>query len=85
MDVGVSGAPEVADPRWILGNISSPKERCCSGTAAQGGGGVTIRGGVPEPWGCGTEGCGQWARWGGLGLDWVISEVFSNLNDSMVL
>ena len=27
-------------------------------------GGVTIPGGVPEPWGCGTEGRGQWARWG---------------------
>ena len=26
--------------------------------AAQGGGGVTISGGVPEPWRCGTEGCG---------------------------
>ena len=25
--------------------------------------GVTIPGGVPEPWGCGTEGRGQWA-WG---------------------
>ena len=34
-----------------------------------GSGGVTAPGGVPEPWGCGTEGCGQWARWGGLGLD----------------
>ena len=66
----------------MLGNISSHKEQCCSGTAAQGGGGVTIPGGVPEPWGSGTEGCGQWARWGGLGLDLVILEVFSNLNDS---
>ena len=34
---------------------------------------------------CGTEGRGQWARWGGLGLDWLILEVFSNLNDSVVL
>ena len=40
--------------------------------AAQGGGGVTIPEGVPEPWGCGTEGRGQWARWGGLGLDLVV-------------
>ena len=54
---------------WRLGNISTPKEQCCSGTAAQGGGGVTISGGVQGTWGCGTEGCGQWARWGGLGLD----------------
>ena len=37
--------------------------------------------GCSEPWRCGTEGCGQWARWGGLG----ISEAFSSLNDSMVL
>ena len=54
---------------WILGNISPPKEQYCSGTAAQGGGGVTVPGGAPELWGCGTEGRGQWARWGGLGLD----------------
>ena len=52
---------------------------------AHGGGGVTVPGAVPEPWGCGTEGRGQWARWGGLGLDWLILEVFSNLNDSVVL
>jgi len=26
--------------------------------AAQGGGGVTVSGGVQEPCGCGTEGCG---------------------------
>ena len=41
----------------------------------QGGGGVPIPGGAPEPWRCGAWGRGQWARWGGLG----ISEVFSNL------
>ena len=70
---------------WILGNISSQKEQCCSGTAAHGGGGVTIPGGVPEPWGCGTEGRGQWAWWGGLGLGLGILEVFSYLSDSMVL
>ena len=28
----------------------------CSGTAAQGGDAVTVPGGVPELWGCGTEG-----------------------------
>ena len=68
-----------------IGKISSPKEQCCSGTAAQGGGGVTIPGGVAKPWECGPEGRGQWARWGGLGLDFGISEVFSNLNDSVIL
>ena len=39
----------------MLGKISSQEERCCSGTAAQGGGAVTVPGGVPEPCGCGTE------------------------------
>ena len=31
---------------------------------------VTVPGGVAVPWGCGTEGCGQWAQWGwgGVGL-----------------
>ena len=35
---------------------------------AQGGGGVTVCGGVPELWRCGTAGRSQWARWGELGL-----------------
>jgi len=30
-------------------------------------GGVTIPGGAPELWGCGTEGWGRWARGGGVG------------------
>ena len=55
------------------------------GTAAQGGGGVTIRGGVPEPWRCGTEGCAQCACWGGLGLDLGALGIFSDLNDSVNL
>ena len=37
--------------------------------AAQGGGGVTVPGGVPEPCGCGTEGRGQWAWCDGLTWD----------------
>ena len=39
--------------------------------AAQGGGAVTIPGGVQETWRFGTEGCGQWAWWGwaGVGFD----------------
>ena len=57
---------------------------CSIGTAAQGDGGVTIPGGVPEQWGCGTEGRGQWARWSGLGLDLGILEVFSNVHDSII-
>ena len=40
----------------VLQKNSSLKEQWCSGTAAQGGGGVTGPGGVPHPWGCGTEG-----------------------------
>ena len=36
-------------------------------------------------WRRGTEGRGQWAWWGGLGLDLVILEVFSNPNDSMII
>ena len=48
-------------------------------------GGVTIPGGVPEPWGCGTEGRGLWAWSGGLGLGLGVSEVFSNMSDSMSL
>ena len=54
--------------------------------AAQGGGGFTIPGGVQEPRGCGTEGCGLMGMvvtcwW----LDLTILEVFSNLNISMIL
>ena len=47
------------------------------------GGGVTIPGGVPGPWRCGTEGRGQRAWWDGLGLGTL--ELFSNLKDSMIL
>jgi len=31
--------------------------------AAQGGGGVTVPGGIQELWRCGTERHGQWAYW----------------------
>ena len=47
--------------------------------------GVPIPGGVPELRRCGTEGCGQWARRGGLGLGLGISEGFSNPSDSVIL
>ena len=39
---------------------------------------VTTLGGVQELWSCGTEGHGA----GGLWSDWMILEVFSDLNDS---
>jgi len=54
--------------------------------AAQGCGGVTVPRSVPELWRCGTEGYGLWPVLGmGWWLDLVILEVFSNLNDSMIL
>jgi len=43
---------------WILGTISSQKEMVRQWHSCTGSGGVTIPGGVPELWGCGTEGCG---------------------------
>jgi len=46
-----------------------------------GSGGVTVPGGAPELWGCGTEGGGY--GHGGMGLG--ILEVFSNLIDPMIL
>ena len=53
--------------------------------AAQGGGGVTIPGGVQEMCRCDTKEHGQWATLvvGGW-LDQMILKVFSNLNDSMI-
>ena len=39
---------------WVLGRASQ-KEWCCSGTAAQGGGGVTVPGGVQETQRCVTK------------------------------
>lgn len=41
-------------------------------------GGVTIPGG-------GTEGHGLWACRHGLGLDWMILDVLSSLNNSVIL
>ena len=49
--------------------------------AAQGGGGLTVPGGAPELWRCGTEGHGLWAWWDEL----VTLEVFSNLYDPIIL
>jgi len=48
---------------------------------AQGGGEVTIPGGVQEMWRRGTEGCGQWAWRGWMDLGTI--EIFSHLYDSM--
>ena len=46
----------------------------------KGSGGVPIPGGVPEPWGCGTEGRGQWAWWGWAGVGLVdLSGLFTFL------
>ena len=45
--------------------------------------GFAVPASVPEWWRCGTEGCGQWAQWGGLRLG--IMKVFSSWNDCMDL
>ena len=63
---------------WMLGNISSPKEWSGTGTGCPG---ITVPGGVPD-WQLGTWLVG---RIGGSGLNWLILQVFSNLNDSMPL
>jgi len=61
--------------------VLEQKAHGCPGRA-----GVTTAGGVPQPWRCGTEGCGQWATLvGGGRLDWMISEVFSNPDDCRAL
>ena len=66
-----------------MGNISSLKEQCCSGTAAHGV--------VGSPSLEVSQSCGDVALrdvgsgHGGGGLGWGILEVFSNLNDSVIL
>ena len=52
----------------------------CPGSAV-----LTNPGGVPELWGCGTEGRGDGHGENGLGLDQISLEVFPSLNDSTVL
>ena len=65
----------------ILGDIYSHKEQCCSGTAAQGGGGITILGEVQ----CGALRDVISGHGGvGLGLSLGILEVFSNLNSMII-
>ena len=55
----------------MLGKNFLPKSSAAVAQAAQGGGGVTIPGGVPELCGCGTEECGYGHGGDGLrlGLD----------------
>lgn len=55
---------------WMLGAVSL--EGCWHGCPGRGG--VTVTGGAPELWRCGT-----WGRRGGSGLDWSIREVCSHL------
>ena len=52
--------------------------------AAQGGGGVAVPGDVQELWRCSTEDTVSWHGGYGLVLDLMISDVLSNLNDSMI-
>jgi len=67
---------------WLLGKAASQKEWCCSGTDAQGGGAVTVPAGVQncEDVALRDEVSGH----GGLRLDYVISEVFLSLNNSVL-
>lgn len=46
---------------------------------------VTVPGGVPESWRCGTRGHGQRAHWDQLGLDVGTLEDFPNLSNSVTL
>ena len=62
---------------WVFEAICFPKSDWALAQADHKGEGVTIPGGLPALWGCGTEGLGQWAQWGGLGLDVGTLEVFS--------
>ena len=55
--------------RLDIRNNFSSKRAVMHWHSCTGGGGVTVHGGAEEPRGCGTEGRGQWARWGGLRLD----------------
>ena len=66
----------------MLGKISSHKEQLAQAQLPRNAG-VTVPGGVPEPWRCGTEGRGQWARWGGLGLGDLSS--LCSLSDRRIL
>ena len=54
--------------RLDIRNNFFSEEQWCSGTAAQGSGAVTDPGGVPEPWRCGTEGCGLVGTVGWVGV-----------------
>ena len=60
---------------WIRGANSSPREQCCSGTAAQEWWGH-------RPWGC-PRAVDVGSGHGGVGLG--TSEVFSNLDGSVIL
>jgi len=74
------------DLDWVLGEISLLKEWSGIGTAVQGSGGVTIPGGVQKTRRYGASGRGL-AGMVVLGwrLDSMILEVFSKLNDSLIL
>lgn len=62
----VSLGPECPCSGWASGNIYSKEwlEDIGSGTECPA---VTTPGGVPEPWGCGTEGSGP-VGWAGVGF-----------------
>jgi len=65
---------------WILGNISSQKEWSSIGTGCPG------KRWSHHPWRCSRSGTKGHSRHGdGLMIGLDILEVFSNLNDSMIL
>ena len=70
---------------FSLSKESPRDDRCQSVVLPAESGEVTVPEGVPEPWRCGTEGCGQWARWGWawVGLDYLSGIL--HLHDSMIL
>lgn len=73
---------------WMLGKVSRWKGLCSPGTASQGSDGVLILGGISEPCACGTWGRGLGVALAVMGPQWLdsmISESFSNPNDSLYL
>ena len=71
-------------PGWILRTISCPEECCFTGTGCPG------RWWGYHPWECSKSiEMWHWGTWSagivGMDWDWMVLEVFSNLDDSMVL
>jgi len=71
---------------YLNGGLSTNYWKLAPEQDVQGGGEVTVTGGVHEIWSWGTEEHGFLGMLGmGWQLDWMILEVFSNPDDSIVL